>query len=222
MHNLAITYQTEKKMIVRNDFSSVVIEALHNLHNLHNLCREVCHFTVTVKDVVKQVMALSETEDSETEDPETIEKNARSLSTRVGVTLRQLRFERKGQEKRGEPVTWRVSGDVLLKCIFSHGLLHLLPKEGCEGYAEEHPAGPSENSADAAQPKNSSAQPSDPQDTGYVGYEVIRDNKNNEIGHSAPLDDWAPWTCDTCGGHRGELQSSGKIYCLDCIGLEAS
>ncbi len=33
MHNLAISYQTEKKEIVREDFASVIIEALHNLHN---------------------------------------------------------------------------------------------------------------------------------------------------------------------------------------------
>ena len=50
MHNLAISYQTDKKMIVRDDFTSKLIEALHNLHNLHNLCREVCMFEVTIKD----------------------------------------------------------------------------------------------------------------------------------------------------------------------------
>jgi hypothetical protein len=192
MHNLAKSYQTEKKAIVRDDFASVVIEALHNLHNLHhlhNLYGEVCDFEVTTKEVVKQVLAFSEPAEGETEDPETAEKSTRSLSTKVGIALRQLRFSRKGQVKRGEPVRWRVSWDVLTKCIFSHGLLHLFPEEGCEGYAEQKPSTASKNLPTDALPQNSFAQPLDPQDRGYesyASYEVMRENENNDLQKTSP------------------------------------
>jgi hypothetical protein len=218
LSDLAKSYQTEKKAIVRDDFASVVIEALHNLHNLHhlhNLYGEVCNFEVTTKEVVKQVITFAEPTEGETEDPETAEKSTRSLSTKVGIALRQLRFSRKGQVKRGEPVRWRVSWDVLTKCIFSHGLLHLFPDEGCEGYAGQKPLGSSENSPSNALPQNSVAQPLDPQDVGYesyVGYEVMRDNKNSDLQKNSPLNcvcgEPLPENrkvCFTCGRPRGTI-----------------
>jgi hypothetical protein len=184
MHNLAITYQTEKKEIVRDDFASIVIEALHNLHNIHNLYGEGCTFTIKIKDIVEKILSFYESSEDETEDDETKEKSARSLSTKVGTTLRQLRFSRKGQVKRGETVQWLVSCDVLQKCIISHGLLHLFPKEGYEGYA--HQTSP-ENSPAETSPQNFTTQPSDPQDPGYEGYggyEVMQDNESEHLRES--------------------------------------
>jgi hypothetical protein len=177
--------------------------------------RKVCEFKLTIKEVAKEVLALSEPTESETEDPETEEKSARSLNTKIGVHLRQLRFRRIGQEKRGDPVKWLVSGDVLEKCIISHGLLHLFAKEGDEGYAgENHPA-PSENLPADASPQNSSAQPLDPQDTGYEGYEgyeVMQDRKNSNLQENAlptcvcgePLPQGRK-VCFACGRERGTM-----------------
>jgi hypothetical protein len=155
MHNLAISYQAEKKTIVKDDFASVVIEALHNLHNLHhlhNLHREGCVFHVTARDVVKEVMSFSEPTEGDTEDTEIVEKSTRSLSTKVGTALRQLRFSRKGQVKRGESVQWAVSWDVLVKCIFSHGLLHLFPEEVMHVMQGQSSSGNSQNSEVDASP----------------------------------------------------------------------
>jgi hypothetical protein len=155
MHQLAISYQTEKKMIVRNDFASQVIEALHHLHlqhhgihdddpiaspaspdkapaaslaslaSLHHLCSEGCEFEVNAKQVGQVILSRSECGDSETEGTETEEQYSKSMSTKVGYALRQFRFQYKGQQKRGGPRQWRVTRDALTKCIVSHGLLHL-------------------------------------------------------------------------------------------------
>lgn len=182
MHNLAISYQTEKKEIVREDFASVVIEALHNLHNqhyLHNLCSGGCVFDVQTKEVVKVILSFQESSESESEDSDNAEKTSRGLSTKVGIALRQLRFTRKGQMKRGEPVQWRISWDVLQKCIISHGLLSLYKKEGYEGYEDgAEGSAPSEKSALHASTQKTPLSPTDPPYEGYernAGYEVMRD-----------------------------------------------
>ena len=219
MHNLAIAYQTEKKEVVRNAFASVVIEALHNLHNLHNahnINSEECCFTVKIKEIVQKVLSFSEPSEGETEDDESKEKNTRSLSTRVGMALRQLRFRRDGQVKRGEPVQWLISCDVLQKCVISHGLLHLFPEGGYEGYAAPETSSSHEDfSANAASPQNIDAQPSDPQNIGYegyAGYEVMRDNKNSDLQKNSPpicvCGEPLPENrkvCFVCGSPRGTM-----------------
>jgi hypothetical protein len=88
-----------------------------------------------------------------------------------------------------------ISKDILKKCIFSHGLVHLFGEEGCEGYAGQKSPGTHENFSDDALPKNSFAQPPDPQGIGYeryVGYEVMQDNlykdlqENDEVPEREP------------------------------------
>jgi hypothetical protein len=43
-------------------------------------------------------------------------------------------------------------------------------------------------------------------------------------GVSSEVEEWIHdrgYTCDTCGGHRGERQPSGRLICLDCLGATA-
>jgi hypothetical protein len=43
-------------------------------------------------------------------------------------------------------------------------------------------------------------------------------------GVSSEVEEWihdAGYTCDECGGHRGERQSLGRMVCLDCLGVSA-
>jgi Domain of unknown function (DUF3854) len=192
MQVLAMAYQTEKKEIVRDDFPSKVIEALHHLHlthhellpdaspaspaSLHHLCSEGCKFEVSAKRIVQVILSWDEKSDDDQEDHENEEKISKSLSTKVGTALRQLRFKKEGQKTRGSPRQWRVDAGVLTKCIFSHGLIHLFPKVGDEGDAIDNPTTETE--------KITFTSPGDPQDVGDegdAGDEVVRDNKNDNL-----------------------------------------
>jgi hypothetical protein len=155
MQALAMAYQTEKKEIVRDDFPSKVIEVLHHLHlsrhglspdaspaslaSLHHLCSEGCKFEVSAKQIVQVILSWDEKSDDDHEEHENEEKISKSLSTKVGTALRQLRFKKEGQKTRGSPRQWRVDAGVLVKCIFSYGLIHLFPKVGDEGDAINNP-----------------------------------------------------------------------------------
>jgi hypothetical protein len=198
MHQLAVNYQTEKKMIVRNDFASQVIEALHHLHmrhhgiydddpaaspaspaSPHHLCSEVCEFEVNAKQVGMVILSRSESGDSETEGTETEEQNSKSMSTKVGYALRQLRFTYKGQQKRGGPRQWLVTMDILTKCIVSHGLLHLFSLRGDAGDGSDEVSTVVEGTT-----KISSASPVDPKDQGDAsdaGDEVMRENNISDL-----------------------------------------
>ena len=214
MHNLAMSYQTEKKTIVRDDFASVVIEALHNLHlqhhripdddpmpsptspektmaaspaslaSLHHLCSEGCKFEVNAKQVGQVIFSRSDNGDNEPEDTETEERNSKSMSTKVGYALRQFRLKYIGQQKRGGPRQWQVTRDTLTKCIVSHGLLHIFSLRGDEGDAGD--GGDDTGRVIDGTTKISSASLVDPQDRGDesdVGDEVMRVNKNGDLGN---------------------------------------
>jgi hypothetical protein len=197
MQVLAMAYQTEKKEIIRDDFPSKVIEALHHLHlthhglspdaspaspaSLHHLCSEGCKFEVSAKRIVQVILSWDEKSDDDQEDHENEEKISKSLSTKVGTALRQLRFKKEGQKTRGSPRQWRVDAGVLTKCIFSHGLIHLFPKVGDEGDAIDNPTQETE--------KITFTSPGDPQDVGDegdAGDEVMRNNKNIDLPKNSP------------------------------------
>jgi hypothetical protein len=116
MVKLFVGYQEERKEIVHDNFTTMVIEALHQVHQVHQVDGGG-YFVVSSRTIAEIIMESSET----TENPE---ENRESTVMRVGKVLKQLRFKNEGQPKRGKPREWRVYESSLESAIASHGLLH--------------------------------------------------------------------------------------------------
>jgi hypothetical protein len=97
--------------------------------HLPHLCHERCEFEVSASVLTTLLIEWYEAGELDGEVLDIIEENnninkinIKSIQTKVGKVLKQLRFTPNPYKETGKPRQWRIPSDDLGKCIMSHGL----------------------------------------------------------------------------------------------------
>jgi hypothetical protein len=185
MSELATQYQTAKRDIVTDTTTTQVIEAIIELKQYECIERFArgprlaspsspaspaspvgrgqWDFKVNSREIASLIFKWDEEDETPSESQmREREKQRKSLQTKVGIALKQLRFTSIKPEKRGGKREWGVKWDALYKHIRSYGLLSLLKKSAGDAGDAVH-----------ASPAASPALPPRIGDAGDAGDEVM-------------------------------------------------